>query len=153
MPQLVTQGPRNNLEFLSGAAGKAWKNSSVATAVVHYYEGKQEALFNRIIAHGTFYTLRKCRLICCYFGLKKNLKKMMLLRRYQIPCLCVKTRLWGWEMKGEKANTVFVMCWKWFRPHGAPESFSRTYKGPFSIFWESLPGSSFLMWIRTMHPG
>lgn len=72
MPQLVTRGPRNNLEFLSGAAGKAWKDSSVATAVVHYYEGKQEALLNRIIAHGTFYTLRKCRPICCHFGLKKK---------------------------------------------------------------------------------
>lgn len=38
--------------------GKAWESSSVATAVIHYYEGKQEALFNRIIPSGTFYTLR-----------------------------------------------------------------------------------------------
>lgn len=71
MPQLVTQGPRNNLVFLSGATGKVWKNSSVATAVIHYYEGKQETLFNRITTRGTFYTLRNAGPLLSFWG-KKN---------------------------------------------------------------------------------
>lgn len=66
----------------------------------------------------------------------------MLIRRYQIPLpVCQDSvvdsvlTLGGGEDENQKkkTNAVFVLCWKWLGPHGAPEGISRTYKGHCNI--------------------